>query len=143
MTKTNTFKKVTINHTLQKGKKQTSEKILKSTVKSIQKSEKKSHNEIFKIAIFNSLPKFKILKLKRRKSLLEIPTYLSTYNYRAAWGIKYITKGLNSNYIFCKQQLKNGILSNASSSTIQIVKLKDEIQKNVLKKKKYFKHYRW
>jgi len=142
VTKKNTFKKVTINHILQNGKKQTSEKVLKSTVKSIQKSEKKSHNEIFKIAIFNSMPTFRIIKLKRRKSLLEIPTYLSTYNFRASWGIKYITKGSDSNHIFCKQQLKNEILSNASS-TIQTVKPKDEIQKNVLKKKKYFKHYRW
>jgi ribosomal protein S7 len=144
VTKTkNTFKKVTINHILKNGKKQISEGILKKMLKSIQKSQKKSYNEILKLAIFNSIPTFKIIKLKRRKSLLEIPTYLSTYNYRASWGIKYITESSNSNNIPYKQQLKNRILLNASSTIQTVTKPKDDIQKNVLKKKKYFKHYRW
>lgn len=137
------LKRKTINHILKNGKKQISEKILKSSVKSVQKFQKKSHNEILKLAIFNSMPTFRIIKLKRRKSLLEIPAYLSSYKYRASWGLKYLTKTLtsSSNHIFYKQ-LKNEILSNASSTT-ETAKPKDEIQKNVLKKKKYFKHYRW
>jgi ribosomal protein S7 len=142
MTK-NKLKQKTINHIFKSGKKQVSEKILKNSVKSVQKFQKKSHNEIVKLAIFNTMPTFRIIKLKRRKSLLEIPAYLSSYKYRASWGLKYLTKTLtsNSNYIFYKQ-LKNEILSNAASTT-ETAKPKDEIQKNVLKKKKYFKHYRW
>nr|WPV72405.1 ribosomal protein S7 [Navicula sp.] len=139
----NKLKRKTINHILKNGKKQISEKILKNSVKSVQKFQKKSHNEILKLAIFNSMPTFRIIKLKRRKSLLEIPAYLSSYKYRASWGLKYLTKTLtsNSNLIFYKQ-LKTKILSNASS-TNETAKPKDEVQKNVLKKKKYFKHYRW
>jgi ribosomal protein S7 len=142
MTK-NKLKRKTINHILKSGKKQVSEKILKNSVKLVQKSQKKSHNEILKLAIFSSMPTFRIIKLKRRKSLLEIPAYLSSYKYRASWGLKYLAKTLTSNpdYIFYKQ-FKNEILSNANSIT-ETAKPKDEIQKNVLKKKKYFKHYRW
>jgi ribosomal protein S7 len=142
MTK-NKLKRKTINHILKSGKKQVSEKILKNSVKSVQKAQKKSHNEILKLAIFNLMPTFRIIKLKRRKSLLEIPAYLSSYKYRASWGLKYLTRTLtlNSDHIFYKQ-LKNEILSNANSIT-ETAKPKDEIQKNVLKKKKYFKHYRW
>ncbi len=139
----NKLKRKTVNHILKSGKKQVSEKILKKSLKSVQKVQKKSHNKILKLAICNSMPTFRIIKLKRRKSLLEIPAYISSYEYRTSWGLKYLTKALtsNSNNIFYKQ-LKNEILSNASS-TIETAKPKDEVQKNVLKKKKYFKHYRW
>ena len=139
----NKLKEKTINHILKNGKKQVSEKIIKSTLKSVQKVQKKSHNVILKLAIFNSMPTFRIIKLKRRKSLLEIPAYLSSYKYRTSWGLKYLTKTLTStpNNIFYKQ-LRNEIVLNASS-TNETSKPKDDVQKNILKKKKYFKHYRW
>jgi ribosomal protein S7 len=90
----NKLKRKTVNHILKSGKKQVSEKILKNSVKSVQKFQKKSHNKVLKLAIFNSMPTFRIINLKRRKYLLEIPAYISYYKYRASWGLKYLTKTL-------------------------------------------------
>lgn len=139
----NKIKKKKINHILKSGKKQVSEKILKNSLKSLQKDQKKPHNEIFKQAILNSIPTFRVIKLKRKKSKLEIPAFLSSYKFRTSWGLKYLVKAssLDISNVFYKQ-LEKKILSTAKSVG-EAIKFKEEIQKNVLQKKKYFKYYRW
>lgn len=136
-----------LNHILNKGQKHISEKILLKNFKSIQKSQKKSHNEIMKLAIVNVTPTFRIIKLKnkrrRKKSVTEIPAFLSNYTYRTSWGLKYLVKNSTSktnNNFFNK--LKSEIISNAMYEGITVT-FKNELQNKALNKKKYFRHYRW
>jgi ribosomal protein S7 len=137
------LKKKITNHIFKNGKKQVSEKILKNSFKSIQKIQKKSHKEILKQTIVNTVPTFRIIKLKKRKSILEIPAFLSSYEYRTSWGLKYLVKTFTSKIKnpFHKE-LKKEVLSN-NINTNEAIKFRDELQKTALKKKKYFKYYRW
>lgn len=141
--KKNKTKKIIINHIFKNGKKQISEKILKNSFKSIQKIQNKAHNEILKQTILNVTPTFRIIKLKKKKSSLEIPTFLYSYKNRTSWGLRYLIKALPSriNNNFYKL-LEQEILSSAKS-TSEPIKFKEAIQKNTLQKKKYFKYYRW
>ena len=137
----NKIKQKIIKHTLKNGKKQTSEKNFKQSLKNLQKTQKKFYNEIFKQSTLNSTPTFRVIKLKKRKSKLEIPAFLSSYHYRSSWGLKNIIQASQTNKSFNKQ-LEQEILSNAKT-TSSIIKSKEELHKNILKKKKYFKFYRW
>lgn len=139
----NELKKKILNHIFKNGKKQISEKIFKTTFKSIQKFQKKSHNEIMKLTMINSIPTFRIIKLKKKKSGIEIPKFISSKKYQISWGIKnLITTSVSETDNVFNQKLKKTILSNITSKS-EIFKHKDELQKNALKKKNYFKHYRW
>ena len=141
------IKKKLLKHILKNGKKPISEKIFTKSVKSIQKSQNKSHSEILRLSILNSTPMFRIIKLKnkrrKKKSIKEIPAFLSTYTYRSSWGLKYLTKAstLKTENIF-SNQLKQEILSTAKNESSSIT-LKNELQNKALEKKKYFRHYRW
>ena len=137
----NKLKKKIISHTFKNGKKHVCEKIFKKSFKSLQKIQKKSHNDVITQSILNVTPTFRIIKLKRRKSKLEIPVFLSSYIYRTSWALKYLIKLSKSNNIFYKQ-LEQEILFSAKSNG-EIVKFKEELHKNISQKKKYFKFYRW
>ena len=137
----NKLKKKLINHTFKNGKKHISEKILRKSFKCIQKTQKKSHNDLIKQSILNVTPTFRIIQLKRRKSKLEIPAFLSSYTYRTSWALKYLIKMSKTNNVFYKQLEKEILLSAKSNG--EIIKLKEELHKNTLQKKKYFKFYRW
>ena len=141
------LKEKLLNHIFHSGKKKTSEKILTKNFKSLQKSYKKPHNEIVKLAVISSTPVFRIIKLKnkrrKKKSTKEIPAFLSAYVFRTSWSLKYLTKTLNKkpSNIFYKQ-LKNETVLNAKHQG-EAVKFKNELQNQVLKNKKYFKYYKW
>ena len=141
------LKKKLLNHILESGRKQISEKILTKSFKSIQKSQKKSHGEIVRLAILNSTPMFRVIQLKnkrrKKKSVKEIPAFLSNYAYRTSWGLKYLikTSTLKTSNVF-SNQLKHEILSNAASEGTAVT-FKNELQSKALPKKKYFRHYRW
>jgi len=142
------LKEKILNHIFKNGKKKTSEKILTKSFKTIQKSQKKSHSEIMKLSIINSTPTFRVIKLKnnrrkKKKSIKEIPAFLSTYMFRSSWALKYIVTNSNkktSNIFY--NQLKDETLLNAKHEG-NAVKLKNELQNQALQKKKYFRHYRW
>lgn len=142
------LKKKLLSHILKNGRKQISEKILNKSFKSIQKSQKKSHTKIVKLAILNLTPVFRVIELKnkrrKKKSIKEIPAFLSCYTYRTSWGLKYLIKTLTSKASsgFFSDQLNHEILLNATSEG-NAVTFKNELQKKALPKKKYFKHYRW
>lgn len=139
----NKLKKKITNHIFKQGKKQRSEKILKTSIKSIQKFQKKSHYEIIKLTILNSIPTFRVIKLKKKKSNVEIPTFISSLQHRTSWGIKYLIKTFTSETNnTLNQKLKKTFLSNATTKN-ETIKFKDELQKNALKKKSSFKYYRW
>jgi small subunit ribosomal protein S7 len=142
------LKEKILNHILKNGKKKTSEKMLNKSFKLMQKSQKKSHNEIFKLSIINSTPTFRVIKLKnnkrrKKKSIKEIPAFLSTYMFRSSWALKYLiqtSKKKQSGTFF--DQLKTETLLSAKYEG-NTIKLKNEVQDQALQKKKYFRHYRW
>lgn len=142
------LKKKILNHILKDGKKKTSEKILIKSFKSIQKAQKKSHNDIMKLSIINATPTFRIIELKnnkrrKKKSTKEIPAFLSTYLFRSSWALKYLiqaSRKKTANIFF--NQLTNEALLNAKHEG-NAVKFKNEIQEQALRKKNYFRHYRW
>jgi ribosomal protein S7 len=132
-----------LNYIFSDGQKKTSEKIIKKTFKSIQKSQKKSHKDIIKLAIINSTPTFRIIKLKnnkkkKKKMTKDIPAFLSTYNFRTAWSLKYLTKTFNN----FNTKLEQDIILNAKNQG-NAVKLKNELQNQLIKKNTYLKYYRW
>ena len=136
------------NHLLKNGKKQISEKILIKNFKAMQKSKKKSHSEIIKLAIINTTPTFRVIKLKnkrkKKKSVNEIPAFLSTYNYRTSWAINYLIKmarTIKNNNIFSNKLEQEIMLSSKHDSNS--VTFKKEIQTRAIQKKRYIKNYRW
>jgi ribosomal protein S7 len=139
----NKLKKKIINYIFKQGKKQRIEKILKTSIKSIQKFQKKSHYDLIKLTMLNSIPAFRVIKLKKEKSNIEIPTFISSLQYRTNWGIKYLIKTFTSKTNnTLNQKLKKTFLTNTTAKN-EIIKFKDELQKNALKQKSYFKYYRW
>ncbi len=139
------LKQKLLNHMLKGGKKHTSEKNLIKSFKSIQKSKKKPHDTVMKSAILNTTPMFRVIKLKvknkRKKSVREIPAFLSTYHYRTSWTLKYLIKVSKTNKNF-SENFVNEILLSSKNESKSII-LKNELQNKALQKKKYFKHYRW
>jgi ribosomal protein S7 len=142
------LKEKVLNHIQKNGKKKTSEKILTKSFKSMQKYQKKSHNEVIKLAITSTTPTFRVIKLKnnrrrKKKSVKEIPAFLSTYMFRSSWALKYLVKTSNkktSNVFY--NQFKDETLLNAKQEG-NAVKFKNELQNKALQKKKFFRHYRW
>ena len=139
------IKKKLLTHALKNGQKQISEKIFLKSLKFVQKHQKKSHSEIIKLLLTNIAPIFKIVKLKnknRKKNFVkEIPTFLSNYDYRISWGIKYFME-ISTSKQSIYNQLQFEILSNLSREG-NTVKFKNKLQNETLVKKKYFKYYRW
>jgi len=142
------LKKKLGNHITKNGKKQISEKILTKTFKRIQKCQKKFYVGIVKLSLTNATPSFKMVELtdkkRKKKSVKEIPTFLSNYKYRTSWGMKYLTKvsNLQKNQSTFLKKMKNELLITAKSDS-QAITLKNNFQSKVLQEKKYFKFYRW
>lgn len=149
----NKSKSKIVNHFIQNGNKATCEIILSKSLKLMQKSQVKSHSEIVKLAILNATPVFRIMELKEKrkkkrkkgtKRAKEIPAFLSHYLFRTSNALKLM---VNS----AKKRTKHNSFSDqlhqemvASSRNIgETIKFKEETQKQALKKKIYFKYYRW
>lgn len=138
-----------INHLMKNGEKKTSEKILLKSLKTLQKNSIKKSQKIYQLALIHSTPIFKLHKIsnkklkKRTKKVREIPTFISNKQSKISLAIKLILKNLKrKENLRSYQELKKEILSSATekSNTIQI---KNELQKHILTKKRYFLYYRW
>nr|QUS63600.1 ribosomal protein S7 [Haslea silbo] len=142
-----------INHFMIKGNKTTCENILVKSLKRIQKLHIKPHSEITKIAILNVTPVFRVIELqekrkkKRKKGVKrskEVPAFLSHYNFRTSWAFKFlldsVRKRSKSHKFF--DELQQEIVS-TSQNNGKSIQVKTETQKLALKKKLYFKYYRW
>jgi len=159
-----------INHIMINGKKKTSEKILLKSFKEIQKNSKKQSEDLIKLAIIHSTPIFKlhriinknrkkkknkknqtfIIKLqkiknknKKKKKVKEIPAFITKTISRTSLAIKFILssiKNKKSNNLYIK--LKQEILTAAQSKGPSI-ELKNNLQKQILLKKRFFTYYRW
>ena len=146
----NGLKKKLINHVTNHGKKQTSEKNIAKSFKATQKYEKKNHGKVAKLSVLNTIPIFKIIKLtnkkRRKKSIKEIPTFVSNYDSRVSLGLKYLIKTINSatsnkqNTFLNK--FKDELLAGSKAEN-QATTIKQNFQTKALTEKKYFRHYRW
>ena len=145
----NELQKKLINHVTKNGKKHKSEKVVTKSFKAIQKSQKKNHGKVTKLSIINTIPTFKIIKLtnkkRRKKSVREIPTLVSSYKSRVSLGLKYLIKAttstqakqMNFSEKFKNELLSGTVLENNAIST------KNNFQTKALTEKKYFRFYRW
>ena len=142
----NISKKKLWNHSTKHGKKQISERIVAKSFKKAQKFQKKNLNKIIKLSIISSIPTFKIVKLtnkrRRKKSIKEIPTFLSNHESRISWSLKNIIQAVApKGNTFISELLKEYFLLARLES--KVFTLKNDIQKSSLKEKKYFRFYRW
>ena len=142
------FKEKLQNNIFKKGKKQAVEKPLTRSIKQTKREKKKNFTKLIKLSIFNMTPAFKTIKLKnkrrRKKSLKEVPVFLSDHRYRTARGIQNFVRILTSKTE--KEPLYLKLTSELTSITkleSQTITLKNEHQSKAQKEKKYFKHYRW
>lgn len=148
MKKNINIEKKIINHLIKNGEKKTSEKILLKSLKTLQKNSLKTSKKILQLALIHSTSIFKLHKIsnkkikKRTKKIREIPAFLSNKRTRTSLAIKFILRNIKKKNLKFYQKLKKEILLNAlnKNNTIQI---KNELQKHILTKKRYFLFYRW
>jgi len=140
----NTSKKKLPNHLTKNGQKEIIEKIIIKSSKQIQKYNKKNYNEIIKLSRLNTLPAFKTIKLtnnkRRKKSIKEIPMFISSNKYRTTWGLKYLIK--TKQYRKLIVMLENEIILSSKHES-SVVEYKNDLQNKASKEKKYFRYYRW
>ena len=131
------------------GKKETMEKNFIKSLKKIQKTSIKSSKKIFQLALIYSTPIFKLHKIKNKKrkkkalKFKEIPGFIHNKNARTALAIKFIlanTKKQNSKNFYSKLNIE--ILDCAKNKSYTI-ETKNNMQKDILTKKRYFLYYRW
>lgn len=142
------LRKKLLNHLTIDGKKHKSEKTIIKSFKVAQKQQKKNHNKVIKFSILNAIPTFKLVKLtnkkRRKKSVKEVPTFLSNYESRTSWGLKFLIKNATpqtkQSAFFTK--LENEFLLAATSES-NTVKRKNNLQNEALQEKKLFRFYRW
>ena len=97
------IKQKIINHFILKGKKHTSENIIKNSIKKLQKQSLKSTQKIIKQAIILATPLFKINKKqsKKKRTLTKTtPSFISNYNARISLGIKLILFNFHKNLTY-------------------------------------------
>ena len=137
-----------LNHIMVNGNKKTSEKILLKSFKKLQKDSQKQSKKIFQLAIINSTPIFRLhtfkMKKKRKKKIKEIPAFISNKSNRTSLAIKFLlSKTLENkqlNFFFNKFKKEILLTSQQKGSTIES---KNNLQKQILLKKRLFSFYRW
>ena len=147
---TNELRNKLMNLATKNGKKQKSEKNIAKSFKAAQKFQKKNHGKLTKLSILNAIPVFQIVKLtnkkRRKKSVKEVPTFVSNYNSRVSLSLKYLIKTANSKTLNKQQtfleKFKNELLLGAKSEN-QAYAIKHNFQTKALAEKKYFRYYRW
>ena len=141
------LKKTFVNNMVIDGKKLKSERNFNRNLKEIQKTVMKSHELLFKIAILNSTPIFRIIELKKKSrkkknQTKEVPAFLSYDSFRTSWAIKYLIgskKKKTKNFYY--NSLKNKILFNAQNLGLSI-EFKKQTQKQALEKQALFRYYK-
>lgn len=123
------------NHLMSNGNKGTCEKKILQNFKLLQKTSKKDHTNLVKLAIINSSPIIQLrqIKKKKRKSVKEFPYVLKKQN-RISLGLKLIVEKSNKN-------LHQEILQFAKKKS-ELLRTKEDKHKLALAQKKYI-FFRW
>lgn len=135
------------NQLINKGNKNTSEKILLESIKSVQKQSSKKSKDLLLLSIINSTPILKmnkITKKRKRKLIKEVPTLIVNKNSRLSLSIKYILKMASENKegISFNNKLTKEIIMN-SQNIGNTIKFKNDRQKKILVQKRYLMNYKW
>jgi ribosomal protein S7 len=138
----NTF----INHVMKNGNKKTCELILRKSFKMVQKSCKKSHKTILKLAVINSTTAFRIIKLKKKlrkkkNKSKEIPKFVLNSYKRISWAIKFITHTTKQKSKTFYHNLKQEIISNCKNEEKNTIKI--DLHKQSITQKRLFFYFRW
>jgi ribosomal protein S7 len=140
------LKNKVINSLLISGNKVTSEKLLLKSIKLLQKLTKKSYLNLLQLCILNIVPIFKMntqkFKKGKRKYFKEVPSFIKTDSLRIMLALKYLKKSSAHKNTSFDTSFANEILSSAQSKS-QTVEKKNELQKQILLKKKYLHKFRW
>ena len=133
---------------LNNGKKQTSEKIIKKSVKAIQKQSSINHKFLIKKAIIFSIFIFKIEKQSnkrgKKKTVKEIPSFISNDNTRKNKSLQNLKNSSMSNKEFNTfyKKFSNEILSSCAKKS-ETINNRNIINKHVLSKKRFLNQFRW
>jgi ribosomal protein S7 len=136
------------NHVMKNGEKKTSEKIILQSFKELQKNSLKKTNEIVKLALIYSIPVFKLNIIKNKKvkknkqKLKEIPSFITNNNSRISLAIKFILKTIKKKKEIFYNKLNKELFLNSQKKG-ETIQIKNILQKEILKKKRYLKFYRW
>ena len=115
----------------------------------MQKNSSKQSKELIQLALLNSAPTFKLLKIsnkKRKKKKgqndVELPVFISNNQLRISLAIKYLIKtaklnNLNKFYL----KLPREFFASTTQQS-EAVALKKEIQKKALIKKHFFRYFK-
>ena len=132
------------------GKKQTSERIVLKSLKSLQKSISKNPISLVKQSVVNSTPVFKINKQSKKrgkkKTVKEIPIFMRNDYIRIISSLKFLVsspKKKKEYYNFYKQLSKEILFSSSFKSNSSSISKKADIQKQVLAQKRYLFNFRW
>ena len=141
--KNNSIKNSFLNLIMFNGNKKTSEKLVIKSLKKLQKKfNQKNFNDLIKIGLINSSPIFLVKNIKRkRKQTVEFP-FLLNYKLRLFYGIKFILRNcLNKQNQKFYNKLEQELV-NSCNNLGQSVKIKKDLHKEAVVKKK-FANYRW
>ena len=132
-----------LNHLMNGGKKQTSEKIVLKSSKALQKTKrKKNFKEILKLALVNVSPVLIIKTIKRKKkNVIKFPLLIAA-PLKFSCGIKSILKSSEIKIPLSFYKKLNLELINVSKLEGTSVEKKKETYKSAFLEKKYA-HYRW
>lgn len=145
----NKLKTKFLNHLLRNGNKKTCEGVLLKCFKNLQKSSNKSHKKIFKLAVINSTPVFRLIVLKNKKTRKknrkskEIPKLITKNSERISWSIKYILNFTKQSFpTRLRAKLGQEIILNAQNKGNTTKKVLDH-QKQSISNKRFLLHFRW
>ena len=138
-----------INHLTLNGKKEVGEKNLLKSVKELQKNSNKKSDTILQLALIKATPIFKLHRIKNKKrkkskgnQFREIPGFIKNKNSRTSLAIKFILLHSKNKGDSFYKKLNNEIILNAKNKGTSI-QTKNDLQKNVVTKKHFFRYYRW
>lgn len=147
-----TIKSTLENVVLKKGKKNKSEKIIKSLIKLCLKKNKKKGSDLLKSALLNTNVVFRNVEnqshKKSKKSLDNYtPVFISKSKSRTVLALKWITQASTKSKLSRKESFYSLLLEeflNVSGTENSEIFLKiNDIHQKVLKKKKYARKFRW
>lgn len=142
------LKDKTVNEFMESGKKPTGEKILLKFVKSFQKQNRKNFKSLLQFAIINATPVFsvntQVVKKGKKKAINEVPIFLSNHSIRIRNSLKFFkqsaTKEKKTSHFY--KLLSKEVLNSSKLNSVSITE-KNDLQKQVLKNKRYWSNFKW
>ena len=145
----NKLKNKFLNFLLKNGNKKTCESVLLKCFKNLQKSSNKCYKRIFKLALINSTPVFRIIVLKNKKirkknrKSKEVPKLITKNFERISWSMKYVLNFTKQPFpTRLRVKLGQEIILNAQNKGSATKKIPYH-QKQSVSNKRLLLHFRW